>query len=465
MVGLPVAVADARRLRAAVLLPAAVVLLAFTLRVTGYSNMPQPYFDETLYVPDASAYLGRITPHVRPSHPQPEIAEGTWMQPPLGKWMIAAGELVFGDTSFGFRIASILAGTASVGVLYLVALEMFGSVAIAGTAAFFLAIDGLHLVQTRMAMLDPFLVVFVLLGCLFTVRVRRPEQRESPAFHGLLDRNEVRAGICFGAALAVKWSALPYIALGALAAYGWSASRRAAWTPARRAAAVATAYAAIPLAVYLLAYLSFFTQNGPDLAGFVRLQHAMLTYGLHFQSASPARSSAWTWPFLLHPPEYAHQHLLMGGVRIVDGRLRVVRVLALGNPVVWWTFLVAGPALAVGLVRAGREWWQRRWQDAVIVGGYLAGYLPWLVTSRATFVFYLLPSVPFLCLGVAVVLWRLERHIGRIGRLGAGAVITAAALAAILYFPLYAGTPLAMNTYLRLAHLPDVRTAVVGSGR
>ena len=45
-----------------------------------------------------------------------------------------------------------------------------------------------------------------------------------------------------------------------------------------------------------------------------------------------------------------------------------------------------------------------RWQEAVCFGGYAAMYVPWLFVGRTQFIFYMLPAVPFMCLGVVAVL-------------------------------------------------------------
>ena len=69
------------------------------------------------------------------------------VHPPLGKFLIGAGMALFGaDSSFGWRIATALFGTATVLVLYFVAKAMTGSVAFATVASLLMAIDGLAIV-------------------------------------------------------------------------------------------------------------------------------------------------------------------------------------------------------------------------------------------------------------------------------------------------------------------------------
>ena len=72
------------------------------LRFPGLDRVRGYYWDETFYAADAAAYLGRVPPSLRAHHPVPEVAENSWMQPPLGKWAIAAGEWTLGDNAWGW---------------------------------------------------------------------------------------------------------------------------------------------------------------------------------------------------------------------------------------------------------------------------------------------------------------------------------------------------------------------------
>src|SRR5690606_5311475 len=80
----------------------------------------------------------------------------------------ALGMAVFGAGSgWGWRIGTALVGTALVLVVYLVARRLTGSVAWAAGAAGLLAIDGVGIVLSRVALLDVILSFFVLLGFWF----------------------------------------------------------------------------------------------------------------------------------------------------------------------------------------------------------------------------------------------------------------------------------------------------------
>ena len=71
----------------------AIVALAAGLRFEGLTRVKGRYWDEQFYAADAAAYIGKRPAQPRPGAPQPSINENSWMQPPLGKWLIAVGEV------------------------------------------------------------------------------------------------------------------------------------------------------------------------------------------------------------------------------------------------------------------------------------------------------------------------------------------------------------------------------------
>ncbi|WP_344982411.1 phospholipid carrier-dependent glycosyltransferase, partial [Streptosporangium fragile] len=137
--------------------------------------------------------------------------------PPLGKWMIAVGEQIFGMTPFGWRFAAAVVGTLSILILARVARRMTRSTLLGCLAGLLLALDGLHFVLSRTALLDIFLMFWVLAGfaCLVVDRDRARErladwyESSPPSDRGpwLGPRPwRIAAGLCLGAACAVKWS-------------------------------------------------------------------------------------------------------------------------------------------------------------------------------------------------------------------------------------------------------------------
>lgn len=438
--------ASARRrlLRAPVLVPAAVLALAAGLRLWGLTSPPATIWDEHWYVFDAYAYVGGVPSTPGPSFPH--IAnEMTWMHPPLAKWLIAAGVAPTNQSVLGWRLPPALFGIAGVLLCYLVALELWGSPWWAGLAASLLAMDGLHIVQSRLATLDIFVTTFVTAGVLFVLRDLRRTAAGPGALVGARPglaerlfgtRERMWAGILFGCAAASKWSGA--WAMAVAFALTLAAVRRNASGDDRRrdVRTVLRAYVLLPLAVYLASYIQFFVQHGPDLAGWVGLQWHMLDFQLHGVVWQPQASPAWSWLLLVHPIQY------WGSPR--TGAMARGSIWAIGNPALWWPFLALLPAAIVLAVRGDRPL-------RLALAFFASEYLPWLPPGRTEFLYYLLPAVPFMALVATGVVRRIPRR----WRSRTAVVFLAAnALTAAAFVPVWLGLPASTGLLRALRLLP-----------
>jgi dolichyl-phosphate-mannose-protein mannosyltransferase len=383
-------------------------------------------FDESYYAHDACVF-------VKPASVCGGIAEAFSEEHPLlGKWLIAAGIKVFGYTPFGWRVMPAIAGTLAIALTYLLAWRLLRSTAAAAIAAGLLAVDGLHVVMSRVAMLDVFVTTFALATILFVVldrdRTRRAEER-------LRDRPWlVAAGVAGGAAAATKWSGIPFLAVAVVLVLVWDRraaredGRDAGWASTLRhgVGPVGIALVAVPLAVYVLSFAG--RLDGQVLAApwdrqswwwaFVRRQWHILSFHVDLRGAYPYESPAWSWPLLKRPVVFAF--------KTDTGTFR--EILALGNPVVWWGGTAAVIVCAVRWIR------RRGGPEGVVLAGMTAGYLWWLPLTASrplSFSFYLLPAVPFLCMALAraaQLTW--ERVAGRV----ATALVAVAAVVAFIFF-------------------------------
>ncbi|MDP9435868.1 MAG: phospholipid carrier-dependent glycosyltransferase, partial [Actinomycetota bacterium] len=157
---------------------AATLLVALVAGALRFLRLEEPsgrIFDEIYYACDAQNLLRYGVEAGTESGNQdciPNGEAGFIVHPPLGKWAIGLGMRIFGVNEFGWRIAAAVAGTLMVLVLIRVTRRMTGSTVLACMAGLLLALDGLHFVQSRVAMLDIFLAMWVLLAfaCLVTDR-------------------------------------------------------------------------------------------------------------------------------------------------------------------------------------------------------------------------------------------------------------------------------------------------------
>ena len=213
-------------------------------------NLGKPHafvFDETYYAKDAYALLqyGYEQDYIEKADEQ--ILHGNLdvfadtasyvVHPPLGKWIIATGEQFFGMDPFGWRVAIAVLGTLSVLLLARLVRRVTGSTVLGTIAGFLLAIDGMHLVMSRTALLD-LPVSFFLLVAFGALVLDREQGRRRAAER--LDEFEVSslgpglgfrpwrlaAGVALGMALATKWNALFFIAAFGLLTVWWDVSAR-----------------------------------------------------------------------------------------------------------------------------------------------------------------------------------------------------------------------------------------------
>ena len=435
---------------------ALVVILvgAAIMRMVSLGRPTELVFDEIYYARNACWYLYA-------SEAVCQIADqASRGHPPLGNWLVATGIAAFGYQPFGWRIGAAVAGTLSVGLVYVLAWRLLrgwtagrGATVGAIAASGLLATDFLHLVQSRIGMLDVFLALFVI-GAVLGVVLDRDRARERPDapwwWRLALGRPwRLLAGACLGAALGVKWSGL-YIApavIGLVVAWEIAEQRRvqpkAGWPAAlvgafrREALPTFVLLGVVPILVYLAGYIGRMPGELVALPwdpasvwrGIWEHQRAMLEFHTGAGPDHPYQSPPWSWPLLKRPVAYWFGQ--------EEGAYR--EILALGNPVTWWPGIVALAALGV-------TWWGGRLglsrPEPVILAAAGSSYVPWLVLagSGQAFIWYFLPTVPFLCLALGCfAAWGWERGVGRAAVVAYGVAVLAAFA---LYVPLLTALPL-----------------------
>ena len=139
-------------------------------------------FDETYYVPDALGILRFGVEHNYVSTRNSLLVRGNShifttggefvVHPPVGKLLIAFGEWTFGLNSFGWRFATALIGSLAILLLARITRRMTRSTLLGCVAGLLMALDGLEFVMSRTALLDIFLMFWVLaaFGCLVVDR-------------------------------------------------------------------------------------------------------------------------------------------------------------------------------------------------------------------------------------------------------------------------------------------------------
>ncbi|TDC09723.1 phospholipid carrier-dependent glycosyltransferase [Nonomuraea longispora] len=367
------------------------------------------------------------------------------VHPPLGKWMIGAGEWLFGLNPFGWRFAAALIGTLSILILARVARRMTRSTLLGCFAGLLLALDGLHFVLSRTALLDIFLMFWVLaaFACLVTDRDQARERLVawyessplSPQGPSLGIRWwRIAAGVCLAFAMSVKWSGLAFAVAFAIMSLMWDfGARRAVGLRSPYMGAVnkdapqgALAFVAVPFVAYMATWAGWFvnatgygrnwdqaTSAGPiyfvfdSMRSWVHYQWQVFTFHSGLETSHPYMSEPWQWPLLLRPVAFYYEAKKNAcGVKDCSEA-----VLGVGTPVIWFGAVAALVALIAWYVSS------RDWRAGAVLLAYGMGWLPWfyfaIAGNRTMFLFYAIPMVPFMVLAITLCAGLL---IGRAGR-------------------------------------------------
>ena len=416
-----------------------------TLSDKGVLQGPGDIFDEVYYACDAKNLIRYGVEHASAAGKAfctPESGGSFVVHPPLGKWLIGAGEWLFGFNSYGWRFSAALFGTLTVLLVVRIGRRMTGSSLLGGLAGLLLALDGLHFVQSRVAMVDVFLCFWIVAGFGALVldrdqirgRLARADEQELDEGGRLGWRPwRLAAGLSFGAALATKWSGLfPILVLLALTLSWEAGARRAAgirapWRVTLRRTAVpfVAVLVLVPVAVYVVSWTGWFvTTEGWDrtwahgrstswglipetVRSWWHYHWEMYNFHNHLDAKHPYQSHPLSWPFLGRPVSYYYPPGVNRGVYGCRVASCSREVLAIGTPALWWMMI----PVTLGLLA---RWVSKRdWRAGALLLMMAVSVLAWVpsdLKNRTMFLFYALPSVPFLCLGLALLAgWLLGR--------------------------------------------------------
>jgi dolichyl-phosphate-mannose-protein mannosyltransferase len=436
-----------------------ITAIAFAIRIVNLGYPNKLVFDETYYAKDAYSLLRFGYERSWPESANASITAGNVdvmedspsfiVHPQVGKWLIAAGEQIFGMNSFGWRFASLVFGSLMILMTIRLVRRVSRSTLIGALAGVLLTFDGLAFVLARTALLDIFLAFFLVaaVACLaadrdwFRYRLADYlERHEIPDLRGgfgplLIVRPwRIAAGVCFGLALGSKWNALYTLAAFALLSLAWDlGARRLAGARSTTGRALLrdgipafVSLVGISAVVYFSSWASWLATRGgydrdwgelhPDAAP-TKLLGKSLASLLHYHreiwnfhtgdfinhAEHAYRANPSGWLIVARPIGIDAVNSIKPGTDGCLGPDECLRVISgIGTPALWWAAIIALLAAAILWVGA------RDWRFGIPVVGVLAGWLPWFgYQDRPLFFFYAIAFLPFSVMAVALCLGRI----------------------------------------------------------
>lgn len=376
---------------------ALILIGAFFVRIWHLGYIREEIFDEVYFVKFAQNYLS-----------------GTSffdIHPPLGKLIIALGTKIFPGPYFGWRIMEAIFGAGVILMGYLIGKEIKNKIAGLLTAII-LALDGMILVYSRVALMDIFMVFFIMLG-----------------FYGFLKYSNklkmsylILAGVGLALAASVKYIAglliIVYLSAGIIK----KIPLKKEWWK------ILIFILIIPAIIYLAFFLFNFPLNREFFHKVYEWHTQSLGYNLTLKEGHPYGSKWWSW-FLLIRPIWLYFKDLAG---------KYICVIGLGNPLAWWSFLVVIPILI---------WksYQKDKTSQIILISFLIFLLPWAFFKRVLFYYHALPSFIFLTVGIGYLLEELSHD--KMGRI---IIMVYLAILVFLFFyflPIWIGAPISSENF------------------
>jgi dolichyl-phosphate-mannose-protein mannosyltransferase len=418
------------------------------------SSLNSTYFDEIYHGRTAYEFVARTN-----------VYETT--HPPLGKDLLSLGILLFGMNPFGMRFMHAVAGVLLIIALFFLGRQVLGT-RFGGYATMMLGfLDFMPFVQSRYATIDTTSVLLITLMFIFTFRYIRGELDGVSSGRSLA--NIAAVIVCFALAAGVKWTAIygfagvtVSIILFKCFQYRENKKRlaitrenvkmgkkinagkknmkvtrnnqRGAWRRyfGKPFLQWFLLFLLVAPAIYYFTYIPFLHCAGMEsvvsksgLSRVLENQQSMFSYHSQLTATHPFESKWWGWPFNYKPLWIYSGNSVQPGCKAT--------IVSMGNPLIWSLGVGALTLLIYQLLR------RRKFSLMLLVlVGFFSLYLPWVLVSRATFIYHYFPALPLLYLMIAAVLeplWRMEKP-GRAIIYGLAGV---ALLLWIMFYPALSG--------------------------
>lgn len=326
-----------------------ITLTALFVRIWGLAGLP-PTADGVLTVSSAWEYME-----------SGNFGSIMWQHPKLRNLLVYMSVKILGGNAWGLNFWSLAFGIMAVPLIAAVTRCLTGKCEAALLAAFFLAVDPIHIDFSRQAIQETYIPFFSLLGIYLVLRY------SDSAKSGVL----IAAGIAFGCGLASKWHVLFPLSTAIAYLIILNLIKHRRLLP--DVLFIMVSLTLIPATVYLLTFLPWIVHGGNSLADLIDVHRLMAAENLVHSGFNPylMENDSWAYLWFIKPVAWA-DFMMQGGTPIV--------LLAISNPLVW---LATIPAL----ILVTRDAWHHKNNRLFFMAAlFCCSYLPLVVLRRPIWV-------------------------------------------------------------------------------
>ncbi|MCK4792256.1 MAG: glycosyltransferase family 39 protein, partial [Desulfobacteraceae bacterium] len=348
-----------------------IMLMGFTLRVYGLSSQPLSDDDRSVAV---SALNYFETGHLGPT---------MWNHPKLRNIFVYLTMHLFGPGVWGLKMASLILGTMSILILGLLTNRLINKKEVAYIAAFFLAIDPLHIDFSRQAVHEVYMAFFSLAGVYFALKFMDKQKSHMLIF----------SAIFFGLGMASKWNVVfslfvTYIALISRVIISPSLNKSEKTSDILF---ISSSLIVLPFSVYMLTFAPWF-YHGHDIPEWIFLHKAMyqdiVTHRGYLQYSLSLDHKPYLW--FIRPVAFADLALSEGRPSFLIG---------ISNPFVWLLTIPSTLFLFYKCI------YKKATGLYILLGLFLFNYLPFVLAGRPVWALTALTVIPFAFAAVAYAIY------------------------------------------------------------
>lgn len=369
-------------------------LLTLLVLILGIGSIDQPIFDEAHYVPAAKEWIaGSITRNIE--------------HPPLAKILMALSIQFLGDHAWAWRLPGVLVASLTMLPLFSLGLLWDPSKKSSRILVFLTLTNFVFFAQSRVAMLDTFMIFFFVTTIYYTVKILLAPKLQPWDFYKLM------VGGGFG--VATKWAMLPFFALLLGLLFFWKVIFFASIVQGSREPRffvnLRQLFEPVYLKVGALGFLLLFLtyelwfipysfvelKNHPGfLDPYLNLQHSIYKLQRTVAGDHPYKSTWWSWPLMLRPIWYYYQKMPDPGW--------IKGILFIGNPLQTWGLF---PFMTyVGFKLKNRI----NYLDLFWLTFWIGSLLLWpLIPRKITYFYYYYPNLMLTSIVLGYGLFRLQK--------------------------------------------------------